>query len=394
MQKLETIIGLEIHLQLKTKSKMFCACANDGENQAANTTICPICLGHPGTLPAINQAAVKFGLNFPLAFNGFVIISHEGKQKRIGIERLHLEEDAAKNIHQDGQTLVDFNRAGTPLAEIVSKPDFRDPAEAKIFLQALRLLARYLGVSEAEMEKGHLRCDANISLRRIGDTKLYPKTEVKNLNSFRSVERALVYEVKRQTELWQQNAAPNFTSTRGWDENKQITIEQRRKEGSSDYRYFPEPDLPPLVISDELLAESQNSLPELPQAKLARLMSEFALNFNEAEVLVKNKDWADYFESVISELAIWFEQKVKNNPEKAWENNKAKLAKLTCGWLTSEVFKLLPNDFKFSDLKITPENMAEFLSLIYDHTINSSAGQTMLAQMFKTGDDPSHLLEK
>ena len=425
MQKLETIIGLEIHLQLKTKSKMFCACANDGENQAANTTICPICLGHPGTLPAINQAAVKFGLNFalalncqinqtskfdrknyfypdlpkgyqisqfdqPLAVNGFVIISHEGKQKRIGIERLHLEEDAAKNIHQDGQTLVDFNRAGTPLAEIVTKPDFRDPAEAKIFLQDLRLLARYLGVSEAEMEKGHLRCDANISLRPMGETKLYPKTEVKNLNSFRSVERALQYEVKRQTELWEQKAAPNFTSTRGWDENKQITIEQRRKEGSSDYRYFPEPDLPPLVISDELLAESQNSLPELPQAKLARLMSEFTLNFNEAEVLVKNKDWADYFERVLSELAVWFEQK---SPE-SWENNKTKLAKLTCGWLTSEVFKLLPNDFKFSDLKITPENMAEFLSLIYDHTINSSAGQTMLAQMFKTGDDPSHLLEK
>jgi aspartyl-tRNA(Asn)/glutamyl-tRNA(Gln) amidotransferase subunit B len=245
-------------------------------------------------------------------------------------------------------------------------------------------------VSEADMEKGHLRCDANISLRPIGDTKLYPKTEVKNLNSFRSVERALQYEVKRQTELWEQNAAPNFTSTRGWDENKQITIEQRRKEGSSDYRYFPEPDLPPLVISDQMLAYAQSSLPELPQAKLARLMSEFALNFNEAEVLVKNKDWADYFESVVSELAVWFEQK----SQEPWENHKAKLAKLTCGWLTSEVYKLLLNDFKFRDLKITPENMAEFLSLIHDHTINSTAGQKMLAEMFKTGDDPSHLLEK
>lgn len=425
MQKLETIIGLEIHLQLKTKSKMFCACANDGENQPVNTTICPICLGHPGTLPAVNFAAIKFGLNFalalncqinqtskfdrknyfypdlpkgyqisqfdqPLAVDGFVMINHDGKQKRIGIERLHLEEDAAKNIHQAGQTLVDFNRAGTPLAEIVSKPDFRDPEEAKIFLQDLRLLARYLGVSEADMEKGHMRCDANISLRPLGDAKLYPKTEVKNLNSFRAVERALAYEVKRQTELWEQNAAPNFTSTRGWDENKQITIEQRRKEGSSDYRYFPEPDLPPLVISDELLAYSKNSMPELPQAKLARLMSEFALNFNEAEVLVKNKDWADYFESVVSELAVWFEQK----SQESWENSKTKLAKLTCGWITSEVFKLCPNDFKFSDLKITPENMAEFLNMIYDHTINSTAGQTMLAQMFATGDDPSHLLEK
>ena len=264
MQKFETIIGLEIHLQLKTKSKMFCSCSNDGENQKQNTTVCPICLGHPGTLPTVNEAAVKFGMKMALALNckinqyskfdrknyfypdlpkgyqisqfdeplaedGHLIIETDGKQHRFGIERLHLEEDAGKNIHKDGQTLVDFNRAGTPLAEIVTDPDFRSPAETKSFLQDLRLIARYLDVSDADMEKGHLRVDANISLRPKGDTELYHKTEVKNLNSFKAVEKALLFEEKRQKELWQADTPPQFTATRGWDEAKQETVEQRTK---------------------------------------------------------------------------------------------------------------------------------------------------------------------
>ncbi len=428
MKKLETIIGLEIHLQLKTKSKMFCACSNDGENQQVNTTICPICLGHPGTLPTINAEAVKLGMllalalncqinqkskfdrknyfypdlpkgyqisqfDIPLAVDGHVVIEINNKPQRIGIERLHLEEDAGKNSHVAGQTLVDFNRAGTPLAEIVTRPDFRTAEAAKIFLQDLRLLARYLGVSDAEMEKGHMRCDANISLRPLGDTNLYPKTEVKNINSFKAVEKALLFEVLRQTELWEKNTPPHLTATRGWDENKQITVEQRTKEGSSDYRYFPEPDLPPLIISDQMLAYSKSAMPEFPQAKVARLMTEYGLSNSDAKILVQNKHWADFWEQVMSDLQAWF-VRAGGQAESVWENHKANLAKLNFNWLTSELFGLLPGNFNFSDLKISSENMAELLNLVYQNKINSSAGQMILKEMFVSGADPSQIAEK
>ncbi len=431
MQKLETIIGLEIHLQLKTKSKMFCACSNDGENQPVNTTICPICLGHPGTLPTINAEAVKLGLqmalalncqinqkskfdrknyfypdlprgyqisqfDIPLAVDGHLVIEINNKPHRIGIERLHLEEDAGKNSHVAGKTLVDFNRAGTPLAEIVTKPDFRTAESAKIFLQDLRLLARYLGVSDADMEKGHLRCDANISLRPIGDTRLYPKTEVKNINSFKAVEKALLFEIARQTELWEKNTPPHLTATRGWDENKQVTVEQRTKEGSSDYRYFPEPDLPPLIISDQMLAYSKSSMPEFPQAKVARLMAEYGLSVGDAKILVQNKQWVDFWEQVMSDLQAWFGQnpQYSKQVDEAWSKNKANLAKLNFNWLTSELFGLLPGNFDLADLKISSENMAELLNLVYQNKINSSAGQVILKEMFTSGADPSQVAEK
>ena len=431
MEKFETIIGLEIHLQLKTKTKMFCSCSNDGENQPVNTTICPICLGHPGVLPTVNQEVVKFGIKMalalkckinqyskfdrknyfypdlpkgyqisqfdePLAENGHLIIEIDKKRQRINIERLHLEEDSAKNIHKDGETLVDFNRGGTPLAEIVTKPDFRSPAETKEFLQELRLIARYLDVSDADMEKGHLRCDANISLRPRGDIKLYPKTEIKNLNSFKAVGKALAFEQNRQKELWEAGTPPQFTATRGWDENKQETVEQRTKEGSSDYRYFPEPDLPPLKISDQLLIAVKNSLAELPADRQTRFVTEYNLLDKDAKVLVAQKDWAEFFEQVLSDLQAWVykSEGANDQAEESWVKNKTKLAKLAYNWLTSELFGLLDSNFKFDNLKITSENMAELLSLVYKKTINSSAGQTILADMFKTGDDPSHIAER
>ncbi|MBP9802518.1 Asp-tRNA(Asn)/Glu-tRNA(Gln) amidotransferase subunit GatB [Patescibacteria group bacterium] len=428
MQKLETIIGLEIHLQLKTKSKMFCACSNDGENQAPNTTICPICLGHPGTLPTINAQAVKLGLllslalncrinqkskfdrknyfypdlpkgyqisqfDIPLAVDGHLVIELNNKPQRIGIERLHLEEDAGKNSHVASKTLVDFNRAGTPLAEIVTKPDFRTAETAKIFLQDLRLLARYLGVSDADMEKGHMRCDANISLRPLGDTNLYAKTEVKNINSFKAVEKALLFEIDRQTQLWEKNTPPHLTATRGWDENSQVTVEQRTKEGSSDYRYFPEPDLPPLVISDQMLAYSKASMPEFPHAKVARLMTEYSLSVSDAKILVQNKPWVDFWEQVMSDLQAWFIN-AGGQAEGVWEQHKANLAKLNFNWLTSELFGLLPGNFDLDDLKISSENMAELLNLVYQNKINSSAGQMILKEMFASGGDPSQIAEK
>ncbi|MEK7130636.1 MAG: Asp-tRNA(Asn)/Glu-tRNA(Gln) amidotransferase subunit GatB, partial [Patescibacteria group bacterium] len=277
MPKYESIIGLEIHVQLKTKSKMFCSCDNSGENLSPNTAICPICLGHPGTLPVLNRQALEWGILAGLALNGDIAANthfdrksyfypdlpkgyqisqfsdpivnggrleiegrFDGKnweKKMINLERIHLEEDAAKLIHSPtGESFVDYNRGGTPLMEIVTKPDFRAPEEAKVFLQELRLMMRYLGISDADMEKGHLRCDANISLRESGSEILNPKTEIKNINSFRSVERALVFEIKRQTDLWNEGNPITFQSTRGWDEAKQKTVEQRTKEEAHDYR--------------------------------------------------------------------------------------------------------------------------------------------------------------
>jgi aspartyl-tRNA(Asn)/glutamyl-tRNA(Gln) amidotransferase subunit B len=435
MAKYETIIGLEIHLQLKTKSKMFCSCSNDSEGQEANTLVCPICLGHPGTLPMVNKEAIKMGLmmslalnckinkqskfdrkNYfypdlpkgyqisqfdePLAHDGHLVIELDNQTWSIGIERLHLEEDAAKNIHKTKQTLVDFNRAGTPLAEIVTKPDFKSPKETKEFLQQLRLIARYLNVSDADMEKGHLRCDANISLRPLGDHKLYSKTEIKNLNSFKAVEKALMFEEKRQAKLWDDKQAPQVTETRGWDEDKAETVLQRTKEGSSDYRYFPEPDLPPIVISEKLMQTVVSTMVELPYNKKDRFVKEYNLKTEDAWVLVNQRVWANYFEEVMSDLRVWLFKAAglhedSDEASELWEQQREKLSKLTFNWISSELFGLIDNNFDIKNLKISAENMSELISLIYKNKINSSAGQVILKEMFNgADDDPSHIAER
>ncbi|MFA6466275.1 MAG: Asp-tRNA(Asn)/Glu-tRNA(Gln) amidotransferase subunit GatB [Patescibacteria group bacterium] len=435
MAKYETIIGLEIHLQLKTKSKMFCSCSNDSEGQEPNTLVCPICLGHPGTLPSVNKEAIKLAMmmslalnckinkqskfdrkNYfypdlpkgyqisqfdePLAHDGHLVIEVDNQTWSIGIERLHLEEDAAKNIHKGDKTLVDFNRGGTPLAEIVTKPDFKSPKETKEFLQQLRLIARYLDVSEADMEKGHLRCDANISLRPLGDHDLYPKTEIKNLNSFKAVEKALMFEEKRQAKLWDDKQAPQVTETRGWDEDKEETVLQRTKEGSSDYRYFPEPDLPPIIISEKLMQTVVSTMVELPYNKKDRFVKEYNLKTEDAWVLVNQRVWANYFEEVMSDLRAWLfkAEGLSEDSDEAsqlWAGKKEKLSKLTFNWISSELFALIDNNFDIKNLKISAENMAEFISLIYKQTINSSAGQVILKEMFNgADDDPSHIAER
>lgn len=435
MAKYETIIGLEIHLQLKTKSKMFCSCSNDSEGQEPNTLVCPICLGHPGTLPSVNKEAIKLAMmmslalnckinkqskfdrkNYfypdlpkgyqisqfdePLAHDGHLVIEVDNQTWSIGIERLHLEEDAAKNIHKANKTLVDFNRAGTPLAEIVTKPDFKSPKETKEFLQQLRLIARYLDVSEADMEKGHLRCDANISLRPLGDHDLYPKTEIKNLNSFKAVEKALMFEEKRQAKLWDDKQAPQVTETRGWDEDKEETVLQRTKEGSSDYRYFPEPDLPSIIISEKLMQTVVSTMVELPYNKKDRFVKEYNLKTEDAWVLINQRVWANYFEEVMSDLRAWLfkAEGLSEDSDEAsqlWADKKEKLSKLTFNWISSELFGLIDNNFDIKNLKISAENMAEFISLIYKQTINSSAGQVILKEMFNgADDDPSHIAER
>ncbi len=430
--QLETIIGLEIHVQLKTKSKMFCACANEFDKTSPNKNICSICTGQPGVLPVVNEQALKYGVMIALALDlrvnkwskfdrksyfypdlpkGYQIsqydepLASEGElkilladsEKGFGIERLHLEEDAAKNIHTKDYALIDFNRAGMPLAEIVTKPDFRLPAEARIFLQELKLILRILKVSDADMEKGQLRCDANISLRSVGDTSLYPKTEIKNLNSFRAVEKALTYETTRQTELWNKDERPDTESTRGWDEKKQITVLQRTKEGASDYRYFPEPDLPPIVFSQKEIEQMKSELPELPNDKRKRLINQYGFKLSDVNIIISIPGLAEYIEKVISEFVAWLEASdgVEGSSMEIWEQHRGKVVKIVVNWLLNNFIQLLNSSgHEIQDVNITPENFAEFLTLIFERKVNSSAAQMILEEMFKTGKDPSVILEE
>jgi len=420
--KLETIIGLEIHVQLKTKSKMFCACSNAGEFAPPNTTICPICVGHPGTLPVANKTAIEWSVKAskaigcrinpvskfdrkhyfypdlpkgyqisqfdqPIGEDGAVEIEADGKSVRVGIERLHLEEDAAKNFHKNGNTLVDYNRGGTPLMEIVTKPDIETPTQAKIFLQELRRIMRHLNISNADMEKGQLRCDVNISLRPEGDDKLYPKTEIKNVNSFRAVERALIFEIKRQTQLWEDGTPVDTLSTRGWNDAKQITEEQRWKEEAADYRYFPDPDLPPMNLSE---FEKDVRLPELPQAARKRFQKEYSLSAEDAFVLTESRAWSSFTENVFSELAEW----LGSLPKEEKRPDKKTIGKLVGGWLTNKLMgKMGEKTITIEELKITPENFAEFVSLVATEKIGSTNAQKLLELMIDTGADPSHIME-
>lgn len=443
--KLEPVIGLEIHVQLKTASKMFCGCSNRGEHEKPNTTVCPVCMGHPGTLPVVNEKAVEFGMLIGLALNGKIsghskfdrknyfypdlpkgyqisqfdlpvveggeltvqVKEKDGSHRdvRIRLTRLHLEEDAAKLHHATDKTttLVDFNRAGTPLAEIVTEPDMRSPAEAKAFLQELRLMMRYLGVSDADMEKGHLRCDANVSLREIPDdpanedwaSQLNPKTEVKNLNSFRAVERAINYEIKRQTKAWLDGKPVNYSSTRGWDDAKGITIEQRIKEGASDYRFFPEPDLPPLALSG--LADTlSGSLPELPARRRIRFQDEYGLTEIDAHTFVDDKELADYAEKVFSELQEWVSTRRKSEgKEFDWDTEKAVFSKLVSGWLLSKLGGIMAeHKMHIRTLKITPENFAELLSMIHLKNVTGTNALVILKEMAFSGADPSVIMEE
>ncbi|MBU1146458.1 Asp-tRNA(Asn)/Glu-tRNA(Gln) amidotransferase subunit GatB [Patescibacteria group bacterium] len=441
------MIGLEIHVQLKTKSKMFCGCDNAGEDQPPNTTVCPICMGHPGTLPVINEQALEWAglaalaLNCkiqneskfdrkqyfypdlpkgyqisqydkPVCLDGFLEIDIPTKDKnkqrpwaKIKINRVHLEEDAAKTFHgEDGKnSLVDYNRSGTPLLEIVTEPDIASPLEAKIFMQELRLIARYLGISDADMEKGHLRCDANISLREVLDNpakektlpKLNEKTEIKNLNSFRAVERALEYEIKRQAELWESGKPPRVTTTRGWNDVKQITTEQRTKEAENDYRYFPEPDLPPLDLS-KLHDKIIGLLPELPRAKRIRFINQYEFTDEETKILVEDKKLANYAENVISELKAWLValEEVEGTEDEIWEKHKHKLVRLVSGWLINKLGGLIAdNKIDIRRLKITPENFAEFITMIYQNKISGPTALKILEEMMMTGGDPSQIME-
>ncbi|MBU0614342.1 Asp-tRNA(Asn)/Glu-tRNA(Gln) amidotransferase subunit GatB [Patescibacteria group bacterium] len=434
--KLQPVIGLEVHVQLKTKTKMFCRCdANAKQSTAPNTHVCPVCMGHPGVLPVPNEQAIHWAILLGLALEGTIAktskfdrknyfypdlpkayqisqfdmpIMQDGRitldvpgegQVTIGIERLHLEEDAAKNIHgNDGKTYVDYNRGGTPLCEIVSRPHFRSAAQASTYLKELRSLVRSLDVSGGDMEKGQLRCDVNISLREIDENDeplldtLHPKTEIKNVNSFKAVERAIEYEIKRQTKLWKMATPPAVETTRGWNDAKGITEEQRTKENAADYRYFPEPDIPPMELS-ELKIEIEKTLPELPQAKRQRLMEEYGIKKEDAYLIVEDPVITAFAENALSELGCWLISMPDIQPEEMDEKRK-QLMKLFTGWLLNKLTGLLADrkiDRKI--MKITPENFAEFIILLAEGKLTGPSGTKVLEKMLDDGSDPSHAME-
>jgi len=423
--QLETIIGLEVHVQLRTKSKMFCRCDNR-DAQEPNTAICPICTGQPGALPLPNSQAIDWAVMSSLALGctinqeskfdrkhyfypdlpkgyqisqydrpfglaGSVMATVEGQPKTFRVHRLHLEEDAGKLNHHGKSSLVDLNRAGTPLMEIVSEPDFRSPQEAKAYVQELRLIMRYLGVSDADMEKGHLRCDANISLRPVGEDKLYPKTEIKNINSFKAIERALAYEVERQRGLWEDGQAPSAGSTRGWDENSQKTTDQRTKEEAADYRYFPEPDIPSIVISDERLAKLKGMIPELPAARRERLVTMYGVKPEQSLALVEDKELVVYFEQVVSEFRSYAETEIGADKAAAlWLAEKGKNVTLIANWLLNKI----PVEHREQHgLPVPPQDMGRLLWMLHQGGISAAAAQKIYDAMVTTKKGP-HLLVK
>ena len=429
----EPKIGLEIHVELKTKSKMFCSCVNNSQETEPNINICPICLGHPGVLPTINLEAVKLVIKTGLALNckiakisrferknyfypdlpkgyqisqykdplckeGFLIIP--SNNKKIRIRRIHLEEDTARLIHPEGKnySLLDFNRAGIPLMELVTEPDIESAKEAKEFARELQLILRYLGVSDADMEKGQMRVEANISLVKNKKLKiknsnlekqnLGTKVEIKNLNSFKAVERAIEYEIKRQKEILE-SGGEIIQETRGWDEKKGVTFSQREKEEAHDYRYFPEPDLPPMEFEKDFILDLKNQLPELPLQKRVRFQQEYNLSSKIIDILISNKDLSEYFEKTTSELLAWAEDK---NISK---ENYQKLVQMSTNYLLSEALGLLKGKtFSEKEFPITPENFAEFITIIYQKNLSSKISKILLKEMFETKKDPSDILEE
>ncbi len=415
-------IGLEIHAELKTNSKMFCSCKNNPDEKRANFNICPICMGHPGTLPVINKEAVRKVIKTGIALNckinevskfdrknyfypdlpkGYQISQYDKPlclggylkigDRKIRITRIHLEEDTGRLLHEDDSSLVDFNRAGVPLMELVTEPDIETGKEARQFGQELQLVLRYLGVSDADMEKGQMRVEVNISLGK--EKKLGTKVEIKNLNSFRIVEKAVDYEIKRQTEVLKEGNKV-IQETRGWHDKKEKTLSQRKKEEAHDYRYFPEPDLPTLDFDKDFLNKLKTEIPELPSQKRERLITEYNLDQKAAEIFVFNKDLSEYFEKVCSELEIWIEEadKVKGD---ITDLERKLISKTAANYIISDVLGLMGGKpFIEAEFKITPENFAEFIKMLYKKEISSKIAKQILPEMGKTGADPSHILEE
>ncbi len=417
----ETIIGLEVHVQLHTRSKMFCRCSADYANTPPNTHVCPVCLGMPGVLPTINQQAMEYTVmtalalsctvseytkfdrknypypdlmkgyqisqyDAPVGCNGWLAIEVDGQKKKAGITRVHLEEDVAKLLHytsigEGAYSLVDVNRSGVPLMEVVGEPDLRSPEEARQYLINLRSILRYLGVSTANMEEGSFRCDANISIRPEDSTEFLTKVEVKNMNSFRAVYRALDYEAKRQRKATQEGERL-VQETRGWVEEKGVTVSQRSKEYAHDYRYFPEPDLPPLLLSREWVAEIRSKLPELPEVRRDRFRAEYGLSLYDADLLTGSKEMADYFEACLRTETL------RSLPT-------AERAKMVANWMLGEFSRLLnATSSEISESRISPEQLCQLLDLVEKGSISGTSAKLVFEEMFNTGKDATDIITR
>ncbi|KAA3615715.1 MAG: Asp-tRNA(Asn)/Glu-tRNA(Gln) amidotransferase subunit GatB [Calditrichaeota bacterium] len=410
--KYEVVIGLEVHAQLATETKIFCGCSTQF-GSAPNSQVCPVCLGMPGVLPVLNKKVVEYAIKMGLATNsqinrlntfarknyfypdlpkgyqisqfdepicehGSIDIVVDGQHKQIGITRIHMEEDAGKSVHDESyvnknETLVDLNRCGVPLIEIVSEPDMRSAQEAAAYLTKIRQLVRYLGVCDGNMDEGSLRCDANISLRPFGQEEFGTKAELKNMNSIRNVERALEYEIKRQASVLEDGGTIQ-QETLLWDPVKNVAKSMRGKEDSHDYRYFPDPDLVPVKIDQLWLDEIHTSLPELPDERTERFVKEYKIPEYDAEVLTAGKDVADYYETTVKSVAN---------------------AKLASNWIMGEVMRLVNQQkVEIGDISITPARLADLLNSIENKTISGSAAKTVFEKMAETELSVAQIVEQ
>lgn len=406
----EAVIGLEVHVQLLTETKIFCSCSTKF-GAPPNTNVCPVCLGMPGVLPVLNKKVVDYAIRLalathcrinrrsvfarknyfypdlpkgyqisqyelPIAEDGYVEFDLDGERKRVGLIRIHMEEDAGKLIHGEGgdrNSYVDFNRAGVPLLEIVSKPDIRSPKEAAEYARMLRRIVRYLGISDGNMEEGSMRVDANISVRPKGSDELGTKTEIKNMNSFHNIEKALQYEFERQVMLIE-SGEKVVQETRLWDAARGKTFSMRSKEEAHDYRYFPEPDLVFLDIDDEWIEKERGNLPELPLERADRFVRDYGIPRYDAQVLTQEKSVADYFEEVVKEFG---------DP------------KMVSNWIMSEFLHHLNEDkIDIYESRVKPNMLASMLRLIKDGTISGKIGKTVFQEMYETGKSPEEIIEE
>ena len=407
--KYESVIGLEVHAQMLTDTKIFCGCSTKFGSEP-NTQTCPVCIGMPGVLPVLNKKALRFAIRtglatdcsissfsrfarknyfypdlpkgyqisqyeLPVCEHGCIGIIVDGSVKTIGITRIHMEEDAGKNIHEGAGTysFVDLNRAGVPLMEIVSEPDIRSPQEAVEYMKKLRAILRYLDVCDGNMEQGSLRCDANISVRPVAQTEFGTRTEIKNINSFRFVEKALEYEIKRQIKVIESGRRV-FQETRLWDPNRGVTEPMRGKEEAHDYRYFPEPDLVPVIVEKEWIDEIKASLPELPDIKRDRFVTEYGLPETDADLLVSEKPLAD-----------WYEEAVKFGGQ----------PKSVANWIMGDLMRLLNADNKIiEDCSLKPNQLVDMLRLMDNGTISGKIAKSVFEEMYATGKDPESIVKE